>query len=97
MSEEDFTTRELIEGIRGGAPTKCDFCDKETPSEHLEPEEAGAWVCHRCLRRWEMTEALQSYKRKLIEALEKWQHKDSSLNGYYEILDFIKQWEPGEK
>lgn len=40
---------------------------------------------------------LQSYKRSLIEALEKWQHKDSSLNGYYEILDFIKQWEPGEK
>lgn len=41
--------------------------------------------------------SVQSYKRKLIEALEKWQHKDSSLNGYYEILDFIKQWEPGEK
>lgn len=38
----------------------------------------------------------ESYKRKLIEALEKWQHKDSSLNGYYEILNFIKQWEPDE-
>lgn len=50
-SEEDFTTRELLEAVRGGVPAKCDFCRKATKPDMLEPEEAGAWICHECLRR----------------------------------------------
>lgn len=52
MTDDEPTARELIEAIRGGVPAKCDFCGKETEPEMLEPEEAGAWVCHECLRRW---------------------------------------------
>ncbi len=43
-----------IVDLRGGIePTKCDFCDKDTPGNELEPEEAGAWVCVTCLARWD--------------------------------------------
>ena len=45
-------TKADIAMLRGGMPPKCDFCGTDTPPEQLEPEEAGDWVCWRCLRRW---------------------------------------------
>lgn len=53
-----MNTRDLIEGLRGGVPEACDFCRQPRASDELEPEEAGEWVCHECLRRWEEAEAL---------------------------------------
>lgn len=38
-----------IAALRGGEPTKCDWCDQPAPFAQLEPEEAGQWVCHGCL------------------------------------------------
>jgi hypothetical protein len=38
--------------LRGGFPERCGFCEKVTPPENLEPEEAGQWVCWYCLRNW---------------------------------------------
>ena len=38
--------------LRGGFPEKCDFCKEMTPPAQLEPEEAGDWVCWRCLLKW---------------------------------------------
>lgn len=46
-------TREDIAEMRGVTPTKCDFCEKDTPFDRLEPEEAGAWVCWDCMARWD--------------------------------------------
>lgn len=48
-----MNARQLIEDLRGGVPSKCDFCQKPTPPEQLEPEEAGDWVCRECLERWD--------------------------------------------
>ena len=48
-----MNARDLIVNIRGGEPDKCDWCLKPTIPEHLEPEEAGQWVCHECIRDWE--------------------------------------------
>ena len=42
----------LVIALRGGLPEKCDFCGKETAEPDLHPEEAGAWACTDCLRRW---------------------------------------------
>lgn len=53
MSDEEPTARELIEAIRGGVPSKCDFCGSETEPHDLHPEEAGEWACITCIRRWE--------------------------------------------
>lgn len=50
------SVRQFIEDFRGGVPSKCDFCQHETPPEKLEPEEAGEWVCHACLDRWRAKE-----------------------------------------
>ena len=38
-------------GWRGGIPSKCDFCGKETPEQDLHPEEAGMWICIGCIER----------------------------------------------
>lgn len=48
-------TRELLLDLRG-EPSRCDFCGVEHPADELEPEEAGLWVCHACLDRWEREE-----------------------------------------
>ncbi len=48
-----MNTRELIIALRGGVPSKCDFCGKVTESSKLHPEEAGAWVCIECLDKWD--------------------------------------------
>jgi len=50
MDHQDV--RNLIVGLRGGIPEKCDFCGKETPPEQMDPEEAGDWVCWECSARW---------------------------------------------
>ena len=54
MNNEDV--RELIEGIRGGVPGVCSFCQKEKLPHELEPEEAGDWACRECLARWRAEE-----------------------------------------
>lgn len=48
--------KEMIADLRGGFPEKCDFCDKPTTPENLEPEEAGAWACIECVTRWDLCE-----------------------------------------
>lgn len=48
----DLDPRELIIGLRGGVPSKCDFCQRETAPERLHPEEAGDWACQDCVDRW---------------------------------------------
>jgi hypothetical protein len=45
-------TKEDIADFRGGIPTLCDFCHQPRTIEELEPEEAGDWACHDCLRKW---------------------------------------------
>lgn len=56
MDDESIDARSLLIGLRGPLPARCDFCDAETAPEDLEPEEAGAWVCITCLKRWEEQE-----------------------------------------
>ena len=46
-----MTGKDLILALRG-EPTNCDFCEKPAKAEELEPEEAGCWVCHECMERW---------------------------------------------
>jgi hypothetical protein len=44
---------DLIVGLRGGLPEKCDFCDQPfTTERHPVPEEAGEWTCSECVARW---------------------------------------------
>jgi hypothetical protein len=45
-------TKDDIADLRGETPTACDYCQKARHFEELEPEEAGQWICHDCLRRW---------------------------------------------
>lgn len=45
-------TKHDIAALRGGFPEKCSFCDKVTPPEQLEPEEAGDWACWHCQLKW---------------------------------------------
>ena len=45
-------TKQFIAELRGETPAQCTFCHRVCDVDELEPEEAGAWVCHRCLRRW---------------------------------------------
>jgi ribosomal protein L37AE/L43A len=43
----------LIVGLRGGLPEKCDFCDQPfTERRYPVPEEAGEWTCSECVARW---------------------------------------------
>ena len=55
--------RDLIVALRGGVPSKCDFCGSEVPESLLEPEEAGEWVCHTCMLRWEMKDRVAAEAR----------------------------------
>ena len=52
---DDMDGKDIIIGLRG-VPDKCDFCYQFKPLEELEPEEAGDWVCHECLKRWSETD-----------------------------------------
>ena len=45
--------RDFIATIRGGIPSRCDFCEKERNETEMHPEEGGAWACIHCLERWE--------------------------------------------
>lgn len=66
---DDMNPREMIEAIRGGVPSKCDFCGREVSSEMLEPEEGGEWVCWPCQFRWEITDNKKLRERiTLLEA-----------------------------
>lgn len=47
-----ITARDLIIGLRGGVPPKCDFCGEEKPPADLHPEEGGEWACINCIERW---------------------------------------------
>lgn len=48
---------DFIAAIRGGYPSKCDFCGKEyTQERHPVPEEAGEWACTECVARWNAAE-----------------------------------------
>lgn len=55
------SARDLIIGLRGGVPRKCDFCLKETPEHDLHPEEGGDWACITCMKRWRLAE--EKWKR----------------------------------
>lgn len=55
--EDDLDTRELIIGLRGGVPERCDFCDEKTHPDLLDPEEGGLWVCLGCQVRWKEEES----------------------------------------
>ena len=64
MSNFDFlNTRELIIGLRGGIPPKCDYCDKDTEPDKLEPEEGDTWVCWECLDRWDAQDKASGVQR----------------------------------
>jgi hypothetical protein len=52
MSMRVTLTKEDIAELRGDVPIRCDFCKQLRSFNSLEPEEAGAWVCHHCMRRW---------------------------------------------
>jgi len=43
--------RELIIGLRGGVPNKCDFCGEDFDEHALYPEEAGMWICIDCIQK----------------------------------------------
>ncbi len=45
-------TKDDIAMFRGGFPEHCDFCGCPVKPADLEPEEAGDWVCHKCLLKW---------------------------------------------
>lgn len=48
-----LSTLELLVAIRGGLPECCDFCCQPyTADRQPEPEEAGAWACTECVKRW---------------------------------------------
>lgn len=61
--------KRMLADLRG-EPTQCDFCEQPKPLEQLEPEEAGAWVCHECLERWEKQEKAQDAEGKAQPAPE---------------------------
>lgn len=43
----------LIVGLRGGLPERCDFCDQPFTQERYPiPEEGGEWACNACYVRW---------------------------------------------
>jgi hypothetical protein len=70
MSEKDgkapistLVSKDFIADLRGGYPAVCDFCETPTPPEQLEPEEAGAWVCHACLKRWDEHDKAMAQRR----------------------------------
>jgi hypothetical protein len=48
--------RDLVVGIRGGVPERCDFCQQPTPPDDLHPEEGEEWACITCLERWNRNE-----------------------------------------
>ena len=52
QSQTELSTVELIAAIRGEWGTTCDFCGQDKPVNQIEPDEAGTWVCHDCLKRW---------------------------------------------
>lgn len=50
--------KQMLSDLRG-EPTQCDFCERPKTLEQLEPEEAGMWVCHECMDRWDAEEKRQ--------------------------------------
>lgn len=54
MVDDEFDARDLIVALRGGVPTKCDFCLEERAPEDMHPEEAGEWACIYCIARWDL-------------------------------------------
>ena len=49
----DQAAFDLIAGLRGGVPERCDFCDQPFNEQRYPcPEEGGAWACSDCLRKW---------------------------------------------
>lgn len=46
-----LSVRELIVGLRGEIPAKCDFCHRATHEDDLHPEEAGMWICIKCIEK----------------------------------------------
>lgn len=49
----DWRGIDIIAGLRGGYPDKCDFCGQPMKPEDAIPEEAGDWACRECWDRWE--------------------------------------------
>lgn len=50
----------LIEAIRGGAPTQCDFCNRAIEDNDYMPEEGGEWACGDCWRRFNEEDRLEA-------------------------------------
>ena len=74
--------KDFVVALRGEVPSKCDFCYQPKPLEELEPEEAGDWVCHDCLKRWDESDArddvYQEEKRKRDDAYQEEKRKDEN-------------------
>jgi hypothetical protein len=49
-TNDNIDTRQLIASLRGGIPDQCSWCGDTVSPDDLEPEEAGDWVCQRCLQ-----------------------------------------------
>lgn len=56
----------LIESIRGGAPTKCDFCNRAIDNDDYMPEEGGEWACGDCWRRFESEDEAQRIESRFL-------------------------------
>lgn len=56
-SEFNKMAFDMLVSLRGGLPTKCDFCGQPyTDGRYPVPEEAQAWACSDCAARWEKQE-----------------------------------------
>ena len=54
----DHATMNLLISLRGGIPTKCDFCKQQfIGARYPLPEEANAWACSECAARWAKEDA----------------------------------------
>lgn len=48
---DDVSIRELLTGLRGGVPEKCDFCGQIRNENEMHPEEGGDWICIHCINK----------------------------------------------
>lgn len=80
-------TKDDIAELRGGEPHECDFCNEPRSFKELEPEEAGMWACHSCMRQWhaqdvaEIREALSEFYSRLDCA--KWWFSKQKMLGFH--------------
>lgn len=60
-----MNTLELLAHLRGGHPSKCDFCGKHYSVKENRvpiPEKGGVWACSECYTRWGEEHAKRNVK-----------------------------------